>query len=62
MKKLKNELGAELVDEIITNEELDESAIIKQRVNVNEIKNRLRNNSNPDAILCKVSVFFCLTY
>ena len=49
LKKLREALGAELVDEIIANEETDESAIIKQRVNVNEIKKRLNNSSNPEA-------------
>jgi pyruvate-ferredoxin/flavodoxin oxidoreductase len=53
LKKLKDELGAELVDAIIANEEADETAIIKQRLNVNEIKKRLTSSLNPDAKLLK---------
>ena len=46
---LKNDLGEELVDAIISNEELLEAEIIEQRKNVNELKSRLRELKDPKA-------------
>ena len=58
LKTLKVELGESLVDEIVNNTEENEADIIKQRMNVNEVKNRLKNNTHPSApILLQVAGF-----
>ena len=46
---LKNDLGEELVNAILNNEELLEAEIIEQRKNVNELKRRLRELKDPKA-------------
>jgi len=58
LKSMKNELGETLVEEIVNNVEEDEAAIIKQRMKVNEVKNRLKNSSHPSAnLLLQVAGF-----
>jgi len=49
LQLLKQEVGEELADSILTNEEIEEAAIITQRKNVNELKNRLRLLNSPQA-------------
>ena len=51
LKKLREEVGAELTDAILNNEEADETAIIQQRKNVNELKARLTKIDQPNATL-----------
>jgi len=51
LKTIREEVGAELTDAILENQEEDEAAIIKQRLAVNEVKNKLKNLSNPAAAL-----------
>ena len=51
LKKLREEVGAELTDAILNNVEADETAIIQQRKNVNELKTRLKKMVQPDATL-----------
>jgi pyruvate-ferredoxin/flavodoxin oxidoreductase len=58
LSSLRDDLGADLVDAITNNEELDEAAIIDQRVKVNEVKNKLKNVNKPEAsILLQVAGF-----
>ncbi len=58
LNTLREELGAELVDAINVNEELDEAAIIAQRLKVNEVKNKLKSINKPEAgILLQVAGF-----
>ena len=62
LNTLRDDIGAELVDAIIANEETDEASIIAQRVNVNEVKTILRNKlqsiNKPEAgILLQVAGF-----
>ena len=51
LKKLREEVGAELTDAILNNVEADETAIIQQRKNVNELKTRLKKMVQPDTTL-----------
>jgi pyruvate-ferredoxin/flavodoxin oxidoreductase len=51
LKKLREQVGAELTDAILNNVEADETAIIQQRKNVNELKTRLKKMVQPDAAL-----------
>lgn len=51
LKKLREEVGAELTDAILSNVEADEKAIVQQRKNVNELKNRLQKMMQPEAAL-----------
>ena len=51
LKTIREDVGAELTDAILENKEEDEAAIIKQRLAVNEVKNKLKNISNPAAAL-----------
>jgi len=62
LNTLRDDIGAELVDAIIANEELDEASIIAQRVKVNEVKailrDRLKTINKPEAgILLQVAGF-----
>jgi pyruvate-ferredoxin/flavodoxin oxidoreductase len=51
LKKIKEEVGTELVDAILCNPEEDETQIIQQRLAVNQVKNKLKFISNPAAAL-----------
>lgn len=51
LKTLREDVGGELTDAIINNVEGDEAAIIQQRKNVNELKEKLRNINKPEASL-----------
>lgn len=49
LKRLREEVGAELTDAILSNVEANEAEIIQQRINVNELKSRLKNIDKPEA-------------
>ena len=49
LKRLREEVGAELTDAILSNVEATEAEIIQQRINVNELKSRLKNIDKPEA-------------
>ena len=51
LKTIREDVGGALTDAILENKEEDEAAIIKQRLAVNEVKNKLKNISNPAAAL-----------
>ena len=51
LEKLKVEIGEELAESILTNEENAEGQVIQQRQSVSELKNRLRQIQNHDAKL-----------
>ena len=51
LKKIKEEVGTELVDAILCNPEEDETQIIQQRLAVNQVKNKLKVINNPAAAL-----------
>ena len=58
LKSLREEVGADLTDAILNNVEATEAEVIQQRKNVNELKSRLREISNPDAnLLSQVADF-----
>jgi pyruvate-ferredoxin/flavodoxin oxidoreductase len=58
LKSLRENVGAELTDAILANVEANEAEIIQQRKNVNELKERLRNISKPEAgLLYQVAEF-----
>jgi pyruvate-ferredoxin/flavodoxin oxidoreductase len=47
LNQLRDDIGNELVDSIINNEELDEAGIIEQRMKVNQVKSILRDKLKP---------------
>ena len=51
LKKIREKVGAELTDAILNNQEEDEAAIIKQRMDVNEVKKMLPHIEDPAAAL-----------
>ncbi len=51
LKTLRDDVGAELTDAIVGNVEANETEVIQQRKNVNELKNRLQNINKPEARL-----------
>ena len=51
LKSLREEVGTELADAILSNVEANEAEIIQQRKNVNELKARLREIEKPEARL-----------
>ena len=58
LKSLREDVGEELADAILNNIESSESEIIQQRKNVNELKARLKNITNPEAgLLYQVAEF-----
>ncbi len=58
LKTLRDDVGAELTDAILSNVEANETEIIQQRRNVNELKSRLRNINKPNArLLYQVAEF-----
>ena len=58
LKSLREEVGAELTDAILSNVEANEAEIIQQRKNVNELKARLRDIEKPEArLLYQVAEF-----
>ena len=58
LKTIREDIGTELTDAILNNNEEDEAAIIKQRLAVNQVKNKLKDISNPAAgLLSQVAGF-----
>lgn len=58
LKSLREEVGSELTDAILSNVEGTETEIIQQRKNVNELKSRLRDINKPEArLLYQVAEF-----
>jgi pyruvate-ferredoxin/flavodoxin oxidoreductase len=58
LKLLREEVGSELTDAILSNIEENEGAVIQQRKNVTDLKRRLREMDNKDArILLQVADF-----
>lgn len=58
LKTLREEVGSVLADEILENAEGDETAIIRQRKNVNTLKEKLRDINKPEAgLLYQVAEF-----
>ena len=51
LKSLREEAGTELADAILANAEANETDIILQRKNVNELKGRLKDIDRPEAVL-----------
>jgi pyruvate-ferredoxin/flavodoxin oxidoreductase len=51
LKSIREEVGAELTDSILNNQEADEAAIIQQRLAVHQVKNKLKAIANPAAEL-----------
>jgi len=51
LKSLREDVGSELTDAILSNVEGTETEIIQQRKNVNELKSRLRDINKPEARL-----------
>ncbi len=49
LKTLREDVGTELADAILTNVEATEAEVIQQRKNVNELKSRLKGNVKPEA-------------
>lgn len=49
LKQMEGEVDAELINAIVSNEELDEAGVIQQRLNVNKLKGILRASSNVNA-------------
>ncbi len=58
LKSLREDVGSELTDTILSNVEGTETEIIQQRKNVNELKSRLRDINKPEArLLYQVAEF-----
>lgn len=58
LKSLREDVGSELTDAILSNVEGTETEIIQQRKNVNELKSRLRDINKPEArLLYQVAEF-----
>lgn len=58
LKNLRDDVGTELTDAILSNVEANEAEVIQQRKNVNELKTRLQNIEKPDArLLYQVAEF-----
>lgn len=58
LKSLREDVGEELADAILTNIESSEAEIIQQRKNVNELKDRVKNITKPEAeLLYQVAEF-----
>ena len=51
LRSLREDVGSELADSILSNAELTEAEIIQQRKNTNELKRRLKEIDNPGAKL-----------
>ena len=51
LKTIKDKVGIELTDAILNNKEEDEASIIKQRLDVNKVKNKLKEINEPAAKL-----------
>jgi pyruvate-ferredoxin/flavodoxin oxidoreductase len=51
LKTLREDVGTELADAIVGNVEANETEVIQQRKNVNELKSRLQNINKPEARL-----------
>lgn len=58
LNTLREDIGTDIVDAIVANEELDEANIIAQRVAVNKVKDQLKSINKPEAgILLQVAGF-----
>ena len=51
LKSIKEQVGSELTDSILSNKEEDEASIIKQRLDVNKVKSKLKDINDPAAKL-----------
>ena len=58
LKSLREDVGEELTDAILSNVEANEAEVIQQRINVNELKARLKKIDKPEAgLLYQVAEF-----